>query len=139
MKLNKLTLLAALGLGLLALSPEAKAQDMTSTNAPAATAPMTPRRGRPVTLEQLTKLLALTDEQKTNVDVVLQDQKKKLAELRQDTSLSTEDRRAKSKELRDATTAKMKEILTPEQFAKYQAQNTPGRRPLPSAKPTTGN
>lgn len=140
MKLNKLTLIAVLAFGsLLAPSPSAKAQDATSTNAPAAAPTPAPRRGRMLSIDQMAKFLALTDEQKTNVQTAMQDMRQKMADTRQDTSLSTEDRRAKNKETRDAYTAKMKEILTPEQFAKFQTM-MPTRRPAPAPAPAaTGN
>ena len=127
MKLNKMTLIAALALGgLLTLGTAANAQDAT-TNTPAATPP--PMRPRQPGIDQLAKILALTDEQKTNVQAVLKDQRQQMGDLRKDTTLTQEDRRAKMKDIRDATTAKMKDILTPEQFAKYQRMMPQGRRP----------
>jgi Spy/CpxP family protein refolding chaperone len=136
MKFNKLTLIAVLALGgLVVLSPGAIAQDTTSTNMPSAT---TPRRGRMLSIDQMVKALALTDEQKTNVQTTMDDMRKKMAEVRQDSTLSMEDRRAKAKEIREALTAKMKEILTPEQFAKYQTL-MPARRPTPTPPPSGAN
>ena len=136
MKLNKMTLIAALALGsLLTLSTGVNAQDAT-TNAPAAATP--PRRPGPMTIETLTTQLALSDEQKTNVQVILTDMRKKTSEMRQDTSLSTEDKRAKRKEINDAFVAKMKEILTPDQFTKFQKM-VPGRRPAATPPPAAAN
>ena len=135
MKLNKTTIIAALALGsLLTLGATVNAQEAT-TNAPAVAPAMAPPIRRPVTIEQWAKVLALTDDQKTNFDAVWTDQRKQLSALRTDTTLSTEDKRAKSKSIRDATTAKVKDILTPEQFAKYQklAPGAPRRRTMPPA------
>jgi hypothetical protein len=60
-----------------------------------------------------------------------------MRDLRNDTTLSTDDRRAKMKTIRDDANAKLKTILTPDQFAKYQAL-MPARRPAtppPTAAP----
>ena len=137
MKLNKLTLIAALAMGsLLTLGTALNAQD--ATNAPAATPPAGAPpavRGRP-NFEAIAKQLELTDDQKPKAKVVIDAQQKQMRELRGDTSLSQEDRRAKGKTIRDEATAKLKEILTPEQFAKYQKM-TSGRRPAGPAPAAT--
>jgi hypothetical protein len=55
---------------------------------------------------------------------------KKMRDLRQDTSITDPtDRRAKMKEIRDATTAKLKDILTPEQLDKWTKMGQGNRRP----------
>ena len=130
MKLNKMTVIAALALGsLLALGTVANAQDAAT---PAATPPAGGApgggRGRQLSIEQLSTQLALSDEQKTNVQAILTDSRKQMRDLRNDTSLSTEDRRAKMRTIRDDQNAKLKTILTPEQFAKYE-KLMPARRP----------
>ncbi len=133
MKLNKMTVIAVLALGsLLTLGTALNAQDATS-NAPAATLPAV--RGRP-NFEAIAKQLELTDDQKPKAKAVIDAQQKQMRELRGDTSLSQEDRRAKGKTIRDEATAKLKEILTPEQFAKYQKM-TSGRRPAAPAPAAT--
>ena len=133
MKLNKTTLIAALALGGLLTMGTALNAQTTTTNAPAAATIPAARRSGLFGIDQLTKQLALTDDQKPKVQAVLDDQRKKMSELRQDTTLSTEDKRAKSKTIRDEATAKLKEILTADQFAKYQKMPQPGRRPAPVA------
>jgi len=133
MKLNKTTLIAALALGsLLTLGATVNAQDATTTNAPATTAPAGASR-RPMNIDQMVKLLALTDDQKTNFQATMQDLRKQMMDLRADNTLSTEDRHAKNKSIRDAAMAKMKDILTPDQFAKYQKMMMGGRRQAPPA------
>ncbi len=62
-------------------------------------------RGRP-NFEAISKQLELTDDQKPKVKAVMDDMQQKSRDLRQDTSLSQEDRRAKMKEIRDGATAK---------------------------------
>ncbi len=70
--------------------------------------------------QRLVSQLTLTPEQKTKVDPILEDDAKKLLALRQDASLSPEDRRTKSSEVRKDTDAKLKSVLTDEQWKKLQ-------------------
>jgi len=84
-------------------------------------------------LEQLTQQLNLTEEQKPKVKAILDTRDKKVAEARNDTSLSQEDRRAKMQSIREEITAQMKGVLTPEQFEKWQQMNQRGRRPGPAS------
>ena len=74
-------------------------------------------RGGP-SIEALTTNLSLTAEQVPKVKAVLDEQRTKMAELRNETD--QEARRTKGQALRAETTAKMKAILTPEQFTKYE-------------------
>lgn len=145
MKIQKASLIAALAAGaMLALSPALPAAE---TNAPAATPPPAGRQGGPrMTVDErvtrLTEQLTLTDEQKPKVKALLEDQAKKQAEFR---DLPQEDRRAKMQAAREEMTKKMKEILTAEQFKKYEAlpqgrgQGQGGNRPPGDASPAPGN
>lgn len=131
MKLNKTLALAALIAGsLLAVGSIAQAQDSTtpSTNAPAAG----PRPRGMMNIDALVKRLALTDDEKTNVMAALADNRQKMRDLRQDTSLSNEDKRAQAKQLREDLNAKMKDILTPDQDAQWLKLTTAHRRPAPT-------
>jgi Spy/CpxP family protein refolding chaperone len=105
----------------MAWSPSLLAQDSTNTPAIHQHSPRVP------TLAHLTKLLDLTDDQKPKVQAAIDDLKQKLSDLKADTSLSQEDRRAKLKTIHDEFMATLKGILTPEQFAKMQH----GHRPPP--------
>ncbi|MHB8521193.1 MAG: hypothetical protein ACYDH9_10595 [Limisphaerales bacterium] len=94
--------------------------------------------GRRQTAQERMKKLAadldLTQEQQDKLKPVFQERNKKQRELRQDTSLSAEDRRAKAKTIRDDTAKQVKAILTPEQWEKYQKLQQPNRqrrRPQP--------
>jgi Spy/CpxP family protein refolding chaperone len=114
MKINRLSLVAALALGsLLACTTLVSAQD----------APKGKKGGR-MSVEQrvdrLTKDLSLTDDQKTKVTAALEDETAKMRELRGDTSLDQQQRRDKMVEIRKGTDKKMKEILKPDQWEKYQ-------------------
>ena len=66
--------------------------------------------------ERLTKSLSLTEEQQKKLDPILQearDQRRALADL------PDEQRRQRGEKIREATRARIREILTPEQQAKY--------------------
>jgi Spy/CpxP family protein refolding chaperone len=63
--------------------------------------------------------LGLTDEQKQKVRPVLAEQSQKFLELRKVPDLKPEDRRAKYTAIREEINAKLKPILTPEQYDKY--------------------
>jgi Spy/CpxP family protein refolding chaperone len=126
MKPTKIMLIAALAAGaLFACSSPVRAQDATNTP------PAGGMRGRMMgpTIEQLTTNLSLTADQIPKVKAVLDDQKKKMADLRADQSIQGQDRRTKMTEIRNEMTAKMKEILTDDQFAKYQKLTQRNRRP----------
>jgi Spy/CpxP family protein refolding chaperone len=64
--------------------------------------------------------LNLKEEQKTKLKAVFEDQEKKLGALREDTSLSRQERQTKGRGIREDFDKKMKDILTPEQFQKMQ-------------------
>ena len=119
MKPNKSRILAVIALGgLMVCVPLARAQDKPAPTPPAAggdsNAPRPPRGGRNAIYDQLD----LSTEQKDKIKPILADQREKMGALRGDTSLSQEDRRAKMKEITDATDAKLKDILTADQFTK---------------------
>lgn len=130
MKLTKtITLAALVAVGLLA-GTTLQAQDAPKDK-PTAGPGGPGMRGGP-NMDQVAKELNLTDDQKPKVKAALEERMQKARELRQDTTLSQEDRKAKMKEIQDTFTAKMKEILTSEQFEKWQKQMQQRR---PAAKP----
>jgi Spy/CpxP family protein refolding chaperone len=78
---------------------------------------------RPKAVQKLSELgveLDLTADQKAKVKTLLQEQKEKLKEIRQDASLSKVDKAAKLREAQQDFAKKLKEILTPEQYAKWE-------------------
>ena len=99
----------ALG-GLIAFSNMASAQDA--------------KQGKRASVEErmtrMTEELKLTSEQQPKVKAALEDANKQRQELRGDSSLSREDRRAKMTTINEATSKKLKEILKPDQFEKYE-------------------
>ena len=72
-------------------------------------------------LDRMTKALDLTADQQTSVKAILDQSMKDNMALRQDTSLSDDDRRAKMMAAREAQSAKIKAVLTDDQKAKYDA------------------
>jgi Spy/CpxP family protein refolding chaperone len=80
-------------------------------------------RGRMTPEDQLARMnkqLQLTDEQQAKIKPILEEQYKQMMDLRQDTSMSREDRIAKFREVRQQSLEKIKPILTPEQQKKWQ-------------------
>jgi len=126
MKLNKAFIAAALVLGsLLAGVVASQAQD--NTNTPPAGAPPGGMRG-PMSFDTIAKRLELTDDQKPKVKPIIEDMQKQLADYRKANPDATRaDRAAKMKEVREATTTQLKDILTADQLTKWQQMAT--RRP----------
>ena len=90
-----------------------------------------------MSFDMIAKQLELTDDQKPKVKPIIEDMQQKQRDLRADTTVAQADKRAKSKEIRDAATAQLKPILTPEQFTKWSSMG-PGQRQRPPAAPPAG-
>lgn len=129
MKLNKTFALAALVAGSLFAGSALQAQD--STNAPAGEKHPGGPGGmhRPPSADMIAKDLGLTDDQKAKVKALLEDTQSKMKALHDDTSVSKEDKKTKFKEIRDGNQAQMKEILTAEQYDKWQKKMQQHRPP----------
>ena len=121
MKLTKVSLIAALIAGVMFVgSPAVQAQEKDKKG-----------KGAEVIkerLDTLSKELNLTDEQKPKVEAALKEQGEKMRALREDTSLSDDDRREKFRGLREDMNKKMKGILTTEQYDKYEKLPPPGKK-----------
>jgi len=72
-------------------------------------------------LEMLTKRLDLTGDQQTQVKAIQEDAGKQMMALRNDTSLSQDDRRSKMMDIRKSSQDKIRAILTDDQKTKYDA------------------
>ena len=113
MRTNKLMLVATMALGmLLACGTAVMAQDNKEGKGG--------KRGRMTAeerLKQLDESLKLTDAQKPKVKAALEDTQTKMQEAQ---SAPQEERQAKRQTIMADQDKKMKEILTPEQYTKYE-------------------
>jgi Spy/CpxP family protein refolding chaperone len=141
MKLTKTSVALAAVAGLLALSPATFAQETKPSRD--STPPAGGRGGRggmsiENRLAEFSEHLKLTDEQRPKVKAALEEQSKAMQGSR---DLPQEERRAKMLAAREELNKKMKEILTPEQFKKYEEmQPQRGQRRGPGeGAPPAGN
>ena len=119
--MSKLSLIAAMALGgLVVCSTLVSAQD--ATNAPDKKGG---KRGMSSDqlMEKYTEQLSLTDEQKPKVKAVLEDSGKKRREIFRDSALDQQQKKEKFQGTMEAQNKKMKEILTADQYKKYQEMN----------------
>jgi periplasmic protein CpxP/Spy len=117
--------------GTLTLQPLARA-DATNTPAPPATGDRTGAlRER---MQDAARELNLTPEQTTKLQTIVRERMEKMRALRQDTNLSSDERREKFQAGREELLAEVKKVLTPEQFEKWKARQgllaPGGRRPM---------
>jgi Spy/CpxP family protein refolding chaperone len=115
---NILVVLAAVA-GALSLQPLARAADNQAPAQPVSGDRVAALRER---MQDTAKELNLTDEQKEKLQTIIRAQAGKLRELRQDTSLSAEDKKEKVRAIREGIMAEVKKVLTPEQFEKWKAK-----------------
>jgi Spy/CpxP family protein refolding chaperone len=71
-------------------------------------------------LQMLSEKLNLTDEQKAKLKPILQDQMQQMKAVREDSSLSEEQKRAKMKPIHESLHDQINAVLTPEQQAKFK-------------------
>ena len=115
-------LMLVAGVAGLVYAQSASAEDAT---APAKACPPAPAAegkhhgpgGNPV--EMMTKALNLTAEQQTQLKAIFDENHPKMKAIMDDAALSKEDKAAKMKELRTATDAKVRAVLTAEQQTKF--------------------
>jgi periplasmic protein CpxP/Spy len=70
--------------------------------------------------DRMAQQLNLTDQQKTQIQGLFQTQRQQSQSIRQDTSLTPEQKQDKLKQLRESTHQQMQSVLTPEQRQKFQ-------------------
>jgi len=136
MKMHKFSLIAALAMGgLIVCALNSSAEE---TNAPA----KAPRHGPPGAqqrVERMSSELKLTDDQKTKLSALFESEAKKMRELRNDTTLTKEERGEKFRAMRTENEAKLKQILTPEQLEKWQHHMRPARPAAPDGEKKSGS
>jgi len=122
MKSTKTMLIAALAAGaLLAGSSVLRAQDATNTPPAGEHSP------------GMRSHMNLTDAQKPQVEAIIKGAMEKRRALREDTSLTPEEKRDKAKAIQEDTSTQLKAVLTPEQFAKWQEMTKRGPHNHPPA------
>jgi Spy/CpxP family protein refolding chaperone len=121
MKITKHTLMVlAAVVSTFSLQPLTRAADNTEPARPAAGGDrLAALRER---MQDTARELNLTAEQKEKLQTIIRDRMEKLRELRQDTSLTPQEKREKFQAAREEITAEVKKVLTPEQFEKWKAK-----------------
>jgi periplasmic protein CpxP/Spy len=70
-------------------------------------------------LEWMTKELNLTEDQQAKLKPILADEAKQMHSVKEDTTLTQDQKRDKMKEIRQKTDSQVNDILTPDQQKKY--------------------
>jgi len=132
LKSTKTMLIAALAAGaLFAGSSSLLAQDATNTP-PADQHGHGMKGGRP----DFATALNLTDDQKPKFQEIMKGAMDKRKALRDDSSLTPEDKRTKMKAIQADTDTQLKALLTPDQYAKWQEMSKKGHKSTaPAAAP----
>jgi Spy/CpxP family protein refolding chaperone len=114
MKILPLMTTSAIALsGLLFLSASAFAEESAKPDKPPGKGPSPEQR-----LEKMKTNLSLTPEQAESVKGILEETKSSMDKVRQDSSLSIDEKKAKGRELQESSRSKIGAILTPEQKEK---------------------
>jgi Spy/CpxP family protein refolding chaperone len=99
------------------------------------------------TLKRMTEQLTLGEDQQKRVKLILDKNAQKMREIRANTNLTAQEFGVKAREVRAANDKQIKEILTAEQYQKWQkilaesgtrrrSEPPPGATPLPKPSPT---
>lgn len=83
-------------------------------------------------LQHLTQMLNLTTDQQQKIKPILENEATQMDTLRQDASLSQQDRHSKMQSIRETTTSQIQPILTSDQQAKWQQMQNRHMAPPPS-------
>lgn len=90
-------------------------------------------------VQRLAKRLQLTDEQQTQLLPILSQRAEQAKAIRNDTTLSVTDRRAKMRDLRQESEAQIKNVLTDTQKQQYDAMVQRGRNHMKRHEAGTGS
>jgi protein CpxP len=141
MKITVKSLLTLLSLGTIAASPLLRAQDSMAP-APAAAAPAPDAAAAPDNppppkkkggkqngmLNQLKEKLNLTDDQASQIGDIIKGQRTKGQAIREDSTLSDDDKRTKAQALMKDTHDQIRALLTPDQQKTFDAMPPMGQR-----------
>jgi len=72
-------------------------------------------------LQKLTKELNLSADQQAKVKSILDDQQQQFSTIRQDSSLSKQDKHAKMEQVHDSSASQVRAVLNPDQQTKFDA------------------
>ena len=123
MSSSKHTLMAFIAVtATLSLQPLARAADADQPTPPAPSSRPAARRER---MQEMARELNLTPDQIAKLQTIVREREEKLRQLRQDPSLSPEEKRLKLMTARAEIMAEVKKVLTPEQFEKWRARLGP--------------
>lgn len=131
MRMHKYAIVAALAaVGILTSALSARAQDADAKKKGGDRRANVTQR-----VENMTKELNLNAEQQKKLTALFEEQGKKMQGMR---DLTQEERREKARGMREEVTAKLKTILTSEQYEKWQSLPPEKRRGAPPAKGEKG-
>jgi Spy/CpxP family protein refolding chaperone len=111
-------------------TPSPAAPGQTST-----TPGTTPGTAQPAAQTDAENPLNLTEEQKTKLRPILMDERQQMEAVRNDTSLSPEQKMAKVQQIRETASPKIKAVLTPEQLKKLADMQQAGPQQNQNAPP----
>ena len=134
MTFTKSTLVAiAVAAATLASQPQARAAETTPPTAPSSGDRLAALRER---MQETARELKLTPEQTAKLQTIVRERAEKLRQLRQDTTLSPEEKRQRLMTARAELVSEVKKTLTPEQFAIWKAHQgeATGRPARPLAR-----
>lgn len=121
MKSKRKNIITVLAMGgLLAFGPSLLAQDATNTPPPNAQGGVMRGQNIDRRIQMLATQLNLTTNQQVQLKPILQSQMQQMAAVRQDSTLSPEDRRSKMMAIRQDIMNQIQGVLTPDQFTQYQ-------------------
>lgn len=135
MKIQSLITTSAIALsGLLLLSSSSFAEEGAKPDKPPGKGPSPEER-----LERMKTNLSLTPDQTESVKGILMESKSSMDKVRQDSSLSPEEKKAKGREIQQSSKSKIDAILTPEQKEKMASMpRGPKGDKRPKDKPKNG-
>jgi periplasmic protein CpxP/Spy len=70
-------------------------------------------------LQHMTKMLNLTPDQQEKIKPILENEQSQMQSMRQDTSMSRQDRMSKAQQIRQSSDDQIKQVLTPDQQQKW--------------------